>query len=123
MPELAPDLRFSKSEASQIATLASAFQASDRPAALGYRLGAPLALQALALRAASFEREVDPADIASVQRGARQTFPVRAQDLMPQLQGAALGERLRALEATWIASDFTHKKDDLLGGDISGKGA
>jgi poly(A) polymerase len=33
---------------------------------------------------------------------------------MPQLSGAALGERLAALEARWIASGFRLSREDLL---------
>ena len=41
-------------------------------------------------------------------------FPVRPADLMPALSGPALGARLRALEARWIASGFTLRREDLL---------
>jgi poly(A) polymerase len=33
---------------------------------------------------------------------------------MPRLTGPALGRRLAELEAQWIASDFTLRRDDLL---------
>ena len=35
---------------------------------------------------------------------------------MPALQGPALGARLKALEARWLASDLTLSRDDLLKG-------
>ena len=46
--------------------------------------------------------------------GAAAQFPVTAADLMPGLQGPALGARLATLEASWIASGFTLAKADLL---------
>ena len=51
----------------------------------------------------------------NVRRRARRLFPVTASDLMPGLQGPALGARLRALETRWIAEDFQPTRDDLLG--------
>ncbi|TKA95670.1 CCA tRNA nucleotidyltransferase, partial [Cereibacter changlensis] len=42
-------------------------------------------------------------------------LPVSAADLMPALQGAALGARLREIEARWIASGFRLSREALLG--------
>jgi poly(A) polymerase len=42
-------------------------------------------------------------------------MPVVAADLMPNLQGAALGARLKEIEARWLESDLTLTKDALLG--------
>jgi poly(A) polymerase len=41
-------------------------------------------------------------------------FPLTAADLMPTLQGAALGEQLRKIEARWLTSDLTLTKAQLL---------
>jgi poly(A) polymerase len=54
--------------------------------------------------------------LAAIARGAAAQFPVRPADLMPALQGAALGEALRAMERRWIASDFTLDRAALLAG-------
>ena len=46
--------------------------------------------------------------------GAGQKFPVSAKDLMPALEGAALGTRLAELESRWIKSGFSLSRDELL---------
>ncbi len=87
---------------------------ADAPAALAYRYGEATAWDTLALRAALLEATV-PLDAATaIARGGQAVFPVRAEDL--PLTGKALGEALRTLETTWIASDFTLTKAELLRG-------
>jgi len=107
-------LRLSRQEAAESSRIGDAVSASATPAALGYRVGAEAAADALLIRAAMENRTLDPEDLAEVRRGAAQTFPVEARDLMPDLTGPALGERLAELEARWIASDFTLTRDRLL---------
>ena len=85
------------------------------PAAeLGYRFGARDGGDILLLRAALGGSPPDPAAWQDLARGAAAVFPVRPADLMPALSGPALGARLRALEARWIASGFTLRREDLL---------
>ena len=43
-------------------------------------------------------------------------FPVTAADLMPALQGEALGARLKELESRWLASGLALSREDLLKG-------
>lgn len=44
------------------------------------------------------------------------TFPVKGRDLMDagMVQGKAIGERLAAMKAQWVASDYTLTFDDLM---------
>jgi poly(A) polymerase len=49
-----------------------------------------------------------------VARGAASVMPVTAIDLMPDLQGAALGARLKEIEARWLASDLRLTRADFL---------
>ena len=51
---------------------------------------------------------------AEVARGAAARFPVAASDL-PHLSGAALGQRLKALEEVWLSSGLRLSKAQLLG--------
>jgi poly(A) polymerase len=44
------------------------------------------------------------------------SFPVTAADLMPALQGEALGARMKELQARWLASGLTLSREDLLKG-------
>jgi poly(A) polymerase len=113
-PEAA--LRLSRAEARDLAALRAALSATDAPAVLGWRLGEALAGDAVLARAAIAEAP-PPADWqAGVIRGAQATFPVQAADLMPALQGEALGARLKDLEAAWLASGLTLTRAELLKG-------
>ena len=73
-----------------------------------------LAADAVLARAASFGTPPPQGWQAEVDRGAAATFPITAADLMPDLQGEALGQRLKAMEARWLASGLTATRDDLL---------
>jgi poly(A) polymerase len=109
-------LRLSKSEARDLASLRSALGSTETPAALGWRLGEPLATDAILARAASFGSYPPEDWQAEARRGAHARFPVTAADLMPALQGEALGARLKALESRGLASNLTLAKDALLKG-------
>ncbi len=109
-------LRLSKAEARDLTALRTALGSSDTPAALGWRLGEPFATDAVLARSAVLEARCPDGWQADIRRGARSRFPVTAADLMPTLQGEALGARLKTLEARWLASDLTHSRDDLLKG-------
>jgi poly(A) polymerase len=54
--------------------------------------------------------------VEDTNRGAAATFPVTAADLMPTLQGPALGARLKALQNRWLRSDLRLDKAALLQG-------
>ena len=77
------------------------------------RLGAALALDVLALRAALSNALLDPAMAQAARHGAAQCFPVKAEQLAP-LAGPPLGQRLKALERAWIDSGFTLSPEALL---------
>jgi poly(A) polymerase len=107
-------LRLSRPETRDLAALVAAVSGMDSPAALGWRLGADLGTDAVLARAAVLGGP-PPADWqAEVARGAAAVFPVTAADLMPGLEGAALGARLKALEARWLASGLHLTREDLL---------
>lgn len=108
-------LRLSKAEAKRLDRLHEALADPAPDAVLGYRFGAVDARDALWVRAALMGQEMSPTSWQQVDFGAAQTFPVAARDLMPALQGAALGARLRALEDRWIASGFALSRAELLG--------
>ena len=109
--DVANRLRLSNAQAARLETLTTA---QARAGVLGYEFGADLAIDILAVRAASFGNEILPADIAEAHHGARQMFPLTAADLMPKLEGKALGEALKSAKTRWLESDFTLTKDDLL---------
>ncbi|RBP96948.1 poly(A) polymerase [Rhodobacter sp. 140A] len=107
-------LRLSKPEARRLERLREGALSGAGPAVLGYRLGARDGLDAVLIQAAL--TGMPPAETSRnrVEFGAAQRFPVQAADLMPALQGAALGARLKELEARWIASGFALDRAALL---------
>ena len=113
--DVAQALRLSNAEAAKLMRLRDGMENSMTAGALGYHFGAAEAQDILALRSASFEQELDPAKAELARFGATRTCPVKAADLMPALQGPALGQALKAIETRWIASDFTLSKSALLG--------
>lgn len=112
----AKTLRLSKPEGRDLAALLTALGSTDTPAALGWRLGAPLGTDAVLARAASLGTFPPTRWRTDVQRGAQARFPITAADLMPHLQGEALGARLKDLQIRWLASDLTLPREDLLKG-------
>lgn len=109
-----PDhLRLSKAQSRAFELLWNEAESSRGVGELAYRHGAECARQILALRAALLEVPLyAPADRIAV--GANAEFPIKPADLIPSYSGKALGEKLKALEAAWIGSDFTLSKSDLL---------
>ena len=82
---------------------------------IAYQHGAEAAIDRYLIEQASMTQPADPARIAEFHHAAAQVFPLRAADLMPALQGPALGQALQNAQDRWIASGFTLTKDDLLG--------
>ncbi len=107
-------LRLSKADATRLDLLRRATGDMTGAGALGYRHGAEAARDVLLLRAALLEMPLNPAELEQARFGAAAEFPISARDLMPEYEGAALGARLSALEARWIASGFALTRQDLL---------
>ena len=103
-------LRLSKDESKRLKQMRSDLDPSE----LGYWFGAQAALDNMAVRAASIGQEIDSNLAQKAKNGAAQVFPLKAADLMPKLQGPALGKALKDAEARWIASGFTLTKADLI---------
>ena len=112
---VADRLRLSRAERARLDTLRAGMGTAASPAALAYAHGPEIARDIALLRAAQAETPPDPDIEARIARGAAARFPVRPADLMPRLQGPALGAALKEMEARWIASDFTLTREDLLG--------
>ena len=110
--DVARALRLSKKEAERLTILRE--QVGMAPAEAGYRLGVELARDAALVVAASTAMPLDPGVLEQIKRGAKETFPVKAADLMPRLEGAALGKALHRLEDAWIASDFELSRSELI---------
>lgn len=109
-------LRLSRQEDSDLGRIKDQIGTALGPAPLGWLLGAELAEDTLLARAAVLESPLPANWQADVKRGAAASFPITAADLMPALQGPALGARLKALQDRWLQSDLRLDKAALLQG-------
>lgn len=108
-------LRLSKADARRFRVLSSAARDDSTPRELGFRLGSTEARNALALRLAlRQDASLADGDTEAINRGSEAVFPLNGGDLKGLHQGPALGAALKALEARWIASDFSLDRDALL---------
>lgn len=112
--EVRESLRLSAKDHAEYDLIRKGALTGTAPAELGFRFRRELAYEIIMLRAALLGQDVRQADVAALEYGAAQEFPLSAQDLMPAYTGAALGGRLRFLEAAWIASGFVLSKAELL---------
>jgi poly(A) polymerase len=113
-------LRLSRAESADFSKVRDEIGGSHTPAALGWMLGEMLAQDVILCRAALLESPLPQNWLSEINRGSAARCPVTAADLMPALQGAALGARLRAIEAAWLRSDMRLDKPALLGGFRAG---
>jgi poly(A) polymerase len=107
-------LRLSRDETTRLSLVRAGVEGGTGPQELAYRSGRDVARDSLLIRAA-LSGSVPPASLETdIRAGSQARFPVQATDLMPALQGRALGRRLTELEDRWIASGFGLSRDDLL---------
>ncbi len=110
---VATALRLSRKEAGQLAALTKDMGALPAHE-LGYRHGAGTARDILLLEAAATGSLLDETRLIRARDGADQTFSMKAADLMPEVQGPALGACLSRLEQDWIDSNFKLTRAELL---------
>jgi poly(A) polymerase len=106
-------LRLSKLEARELQAVIDALGTTQTIAALAWLHGADVATDAALARAAMFETTPAPDWRDRISHGASAKFPITSQDLAP-LEGPALGQRLKALQARWLQSDLSLTREDLL---------
>lgn len=107
-------LRLSKAQANMVQLLRTEATGTTAPAALAYMYDQSVARNAMLLRSALLEMPLPPMLETELNAGAQAVFPLTAQDLMPDVQGPALGVALNRLKSDWIASGFSLDKDTLL---------
>lgn len=112
--DVADRLRLSRAEATGLTHIRQETGSALSAAALGWKLGGALAEDVVLCRAAVLEMPLPSGWSAEIQRGVASKLPVTAADLMPDLQGAALGARLKQIESRWLASDLRLSRGDLL---------
>lgn len=107
-------LRLSRTDSGSNKAVRAEIGTTLTAAALGWKLGLDNAQDVILCRAALLEMPLPAHWQRDIARGVASVLPVTAADLMPALQGAALGARLREIEARWLASDLTLDKAALL---------
>ena len=106
------DLRLSGADLSRVQLVVANIGTEDR--VVGYRHGNAVGRDAVLVTAALTGTALQTNALETVAKGASATFPVRAADLMPELEGKPLGDKLRRLEDAWVESGFTLSRDELL---------
>lgn len=102
----ARDLRLSRDEAKVQDQLSQALARNWSLDEAGYRLGVTLARDVALIRSARGEALPDGWQ-DRIDHAAQAKLPIAAANLIPDLQGPALGRGLRAAETAWIATTFT----------------
>jgi poly(A) polymerase len=110
----AENLRLSRLENVTVQHIRDEIGTAKSPAALSWAYDVQTAADVVLCRAALLEQSLPPDWQADIARGAQASLPFSAADLMPHLQGPALGEALRDLTARWLASDLRLTKAQLL---------
>lgn len=111
MPER---LRLSKADRRTYEAIQSAVSGGAALLETAFEHDAETAIQVYLISCAYAERLADPDMVTRIKDTATRVFPVTASDLMPRLQGRALGDELARLKTAWIASEFGMSKADLL---------
>ena len=113
--DAAERLRLSRKQQKQLEAVRTLAGTARGFRALGYVAGPEAAQGAAILRSALLETPLPGGWRDEIAAGARAVFPVTAADF-PDLQGPALGQRLKALKQDWLASDLSLSRSALLGG-------
>ncbi len=108
-------LRLSRADLAQAKLIRAELGEIRSAAELGYRFGTQVAEAVILGRSAILETNPPENWQEDVQRGLAAVFPISGADLMPDLQGKALGDALREKEQRWIDSGFALTKAELLG--------
>ncbi len=111
---LGENLRLSRAELRDLSLVRVNVATAYTSAALGWLLNPELAQDTILARSALLEVPLPQGWRADIQRGAGAKAPVTAADLQPAFQNAALGARLKDIQARWLASDLTLSKAELL---------
>lgn len=107
-------LRLSRANASALDQIRAEIGSGLAPDALGWRYGEKQAGDIVHAGAALLETALPDQWRADANRGAAAIFPIAAADLMPAVQGPALGAKLKALQGRWLASGLTLTREQLL---------
>lgn len=108
-------LRLSRNEQDRLEAISAGARGGETAAVLGWRIGSRDGWSALQVRSALTGTAIPPGSAEELTRGTAATFPVVAADLMPALEGRALGQRMKEMERRWTDSDLRLSRTALLG--------
>jgi len=106
--------RLSRAESVSLQHIRTETGSTLTPAALAWKIGANLAQDTILARAAVLNPVLPAGWQIDIARGTHAKPPVTAADLMPTLEGPALGKALKAAEGRWLESDLRLSRADLL---------
>ena len=108
-------LRLSKVQSRQLKAYRDGIGSLTGVDELAYRQGVDIAKGVFALRCAFAGSPPDLSRLDDIEMAVIVEFPIKSADLKVDFSGPALGQKLKELEAEWIASNFTKTKAQLLG--------
>ncbi|KIN65722.1 PolyA polymerase family protein [Sulfitobacter noctilucae] len=112
--DLVNRLRLSKADAQVLSIMREVGFSGPTPEEISYRHGKRIGVATVLLRSVMAHALPERHRLETVIKAAEAEFPVNAQDLMPELKGPALGQRLKYLEQLWIDSGFALSAQELL---------
>ncbi|MEK6217413.1 MAG: CCA tRNA nucleotidyltransferase [Boseongicola sp.] len=107
-------LRLSRAEDKTRTNLLALTESGVKPAEIAWRYDVNTAWNAVLLQHAFAGQPLEKDIGAAIDSGAGAKLPVSAKDLMPRLQGAAIGKALQKLARAWIDSDFALTHSELM---------
>ncbi len=108
------ELRLSKADRTALDRLSDHLSTNTRAEVAAYRHGETAGQDVLLHGAVALNEVPSVAALDDLRAAASAVFPVSASDLMPALEGVALGQALKAMEERWVASGFTLSREDLM---------
>jgi len=107
-------LRLSRADDKTRTNLLALIEGGVRPAEIAWRHDVNTAWSAVLIQHAFAGQPLEKGICATIESGAGAKLPVSAKDLMPRLQGVAIGKALEKLARAWIDSDFALTHSELM---------
>ena len=114
--------RLSNAEARELGLRRNALGEGTSAEEVAWRHGGEAATDVALIRAAGVPEPLELGTAERIARAAAAQFPLSAADLMPALEGPALGAALKQAEAEWIASGFALGREALKARALDGRG-
>jgi len=109
-----PIYALTRSESQYLEIMRKLLNSRQKIDEIAYRHGVDLAKDFHLVQAVLSNKAIATDFIERITLAAKQTFPITSSDLSRQYKGEKLGQTLKEIEQTWIDSQFTLKKEELL---------